>query len=262
MERNFSDVRLFFKKYLIDTKTKVENLHSLFVNVQKLYNKSLRSSIKSLIESGALKRRRNPLNYTYLILDGTLLDQLLDIYEKNNNLIDNNIRNADFDRFMELIFYIGKGVNNRKLSHLMDGRKICLKQLDLKKVSAKFSKIAQIWEKGHGISVIQLFSESSHYEAMSREYAMIRAIKLNNLTNVNNSKPFGVMCDKWTTNEIVNFGTMSIYNAFAMAIKERPTVIYQEDVPIFEGTKGKGNYSGLGGFELQGILECFLELGL
>ena len=70
----------------------------------KNFTTSLRLSIKSLIESGALKWRRNPLNHTYLILDGTLLDQLLDIHE-NDNLIDDNIRNADFDRFQELIFY-------------------------------------------------------------------------------------------------------------------------------------------------------------
>ena len=57
-------------------------------------------------------------------------------------------------------------------------KKIILKKVPLKKVCAKFSKVAQLWEKGHGIAALQLFPESSHYETMSREFAIIKAIEL------------------------------------------------------------------------------------
>ena len=203
-----------------------------------------------------LKRRGNDFNYTYLILDGTLLHHLLDTIEKDDLLIP-SLTNMSFERFKKLIFYAGKGVNARKFSHLLTGKKICLNQLPLKKITAKFSKIAQIWEKGHGISVIQLFSESNHYEAMSREFAMIKALGLNNLTNANNSHPYGVMGSSWNHQETVNFGNMTLYNSLTMAVNERPAILYMEDVTVSEEPNTKTNYEM---YELLGMLECFLEM--
>ena len=228
----------------------------LFVNIQKIYNKNLRLSIKTDLENGLLKRCGNSLNYNYLILDGTLLLQLLDSIEKDD-LLTPSIKNAIFERFKELIFYAGKGVNNRKFSHLLAGKKICLKQLALEKITAKFSKIAHIWEKGHGIVVLQLFSETNRYEALSREFAVIKALGLNNLTNANNSCAYGDMKNNWNYNETVNFGNMILFNALTMTVNERPTVLYKEDITISEIPKRD---TTLEKAELLGILECFLEM--
>ena len=231
----------------------MENVHSIFVNIQKIYNQTLRVSINAAVNNGCLEKVNNPLNYNYLLVDGTLLYQLLDLYE-SLSLSNSIVKNKHFEWFKEIIFYAGKGINNRKMTHLTNGKKICLKKLPLDKVCAKFSKVAQIWEKGHGIAVLQLFPESSHYETMSREFAIIKAIGLNNLTNVINSAPFGAMKCDWNPNEIINYGNMILYNTLCMAISERPILLYQEDIILAERNQAEDNY------ELRGILECFLEL--
>ena len=128
----------------------------------------------------------------------------------------------------------------------------------LKKVSAKFSKITQIWEKGHGIDVLHLFTETNHYEALSREYAAIKTLGLNNLTNNINGSPFGVMLSKWNHFETLNYGNMILFNALKMAIHENPPTIYPEDISI--NPKTKTRKTALEDFELEGILNCFLEL--
>ena len=92
----------------------------------------------------------------------------------------------------------------------------------LKEICAKFSKITSIWENGHGVVFIQLFSEANHYEALSREFSMIKSIGINNLSNAINSSAYGDMQLKWNCNEIRNFGTMLIFNALVMAARERP----------------------------------------
>jgi hypothetical protein len=245
----------FFKHGLINTGV-VECVYSIFENVQKNYSRKLRSSIQCEINSGSLMTKGNPINYNYLILDGTLFHQLLDNYEEDS-LLTPNIKNKDFDEFKNQIIYAGKGKNDRKFTHLVTGKKINLKQLVLSKISAKFSKIASIWEKGHGITILHLFSETNQFEALSREFAIIKAIRLNNLTNIVNGTPYGAMKNKWNNTEVVNFGNMMLYYALSMAIRERPAILYKEDIQICNSTEGKRSMED---YEMQGILECFLEL--
>ena len=209
----------FFNKYLIDTKTNVENVHSIFLFVQKVYDKNLRFSIKYLIENGTLKPTGIPRSYTYLLMDGTLLSNLLKRYE---NFSLQEIRNEDFEFFKIIIFYVGKGTNNRKFSHFSD-----------KTISKKQKKMEKIFENNHGVTVLQLFTETNDYIALSREYALIKALRKNEpskITNTINSVAFGNMKDKWKTNEIINYGNMLIYNALAAAIKSHPSIVYRNDI--------------------------------
>ena len=202
-------------KYMIDSKTGVSDVNSIFVNIQKLYNYKLRSSIDRDIVSGLLPRMGNPLHYNYLIMDGTELNRILAKYNRQS-LLPAAIDNQDFEDFRQLCDYAGKGTNARKLSHLVFGKQILLKKLALKKISSKFSRITRIWEKNHGIVVLHLFTESNHYEALSREYALIMSLGLNNLTNAINGCAYGAMKTDWNHFEIVNYGNMLLYNAFKM----------------------------------------------
>ena len=49
--------------------------------------------------------------------------------------------------------------------------------------SDKNVKIREIWNKCEGISIIRLCGDITHFEAVSREYALIKAIGLQNVTN-------------------------------------------------------------------------------
>ena len=251
----FSDAKFFFSEFLIDTKTSVENVHSIFVNVHKTFNSDLRESIKTLIEHKKLERTKNPQCYNYLIMDGAKLYKILERYN-SLSLIPATISNKDFEEFKRAILYAGKGTNDRKFSHLIGGKQLLLKQLDFNKICAKFSKITQAWEKGHGVVVLHLFTETNKYEAMSREYAIIKALGLNNITNQNNSTPYGSMADKWNHKEVVNYGNMILYNTLKMAIQENPPIINEDDVTVPTKNLNDVDYRS----EAEGILNCFLEL--
>ena len=54
-----------------------------------------------------------------------------------------------------------------------------------------------------------------------RENAMIRAAGPN-LTNILNGSAYGLMKNKWTLNEIKNFGEMLLYFSFKQCLAERP----------------------------------------
>ena len=129
-----------------------------------------------------------------------------------------------------------------------------MKKLPLKKISAKFSKITQIWERGHAVCLIQIGAEVSHYEAMAREFAMIKAIGLNKLTNVANSSSYGDM-KNWSHTEILNFGTMTILRQILL---DKPRLIYKEDV--FVDSNPVPRKLSIDSYELQGILGCFIDM--
>ena len=162
-------------------------------------------------------------------MDGTLLYKILENYN-GNDLLSTSISNEDFCKYKNLCDYVGKGTNDRKLQHLVLGKQILLQKLAMKKISAKLSKITQIWEKGHGIVVMHLFTETNHYEALSREYATIKSIGINNISNDRNSSAFGEMKTKWNNFEILNYGNMILYNSLKMAVHENPPLIYPDDI--------------------------------
>ena len=189
-----------------------------------------------------------------MLIDGDKFFTILDKYKH----VEHNISDVDFQQLKSSSFYGGKGKNYRKLMHLKVGKRLFKKKLKFKKISAKFSKISRIWEKGQGVVCLQLFHETNHYMAHNREYAIIKALGFNNLTNAINGTCYGAMHDSWNNNEIINFGNMLLFNAFKMCIIEPPSLIYHEDVVMnFKRCTKKEK-----DLELAGILEYFLDMGI
>jgi hypothetical protein len=56
---------------------------------------------------------------------------------------------------------------------------------NIRTINANYRKIANIWKKGEGIVVLQVFSDSDHYISLCRENAMIKSVgkSLTNLIN-------------------------------------------------------------------------------
>ena len=198
--------------------------------------------------------------YNYILFDGDLLYKIIDDFDINSVKLQ-PIKNIDIHELKKSIIYVGKGKNNRKHTHLVEGKKIIQGVLPKSKMCAKYSKIKKVWEKGSGVVVMQIFSDSDHYLALCRENAMIKAVG-NTLTNLINGSIYGLMESNWTTFEIKNFGEMLLYFALNQCILERPTPILMEDIktyktkPVFEPKKYfiKTNY------ELNGILDSFLDM--
>ena len=220
----------FFKGRTLDTKTDVANVHDMFTNVFRLYSADLRKSIDEEIHLGYLVCKGNPLHYTYLIIDGSKLSLVLDNYKEEDTLTK-PIENKHFEDFKDGVDYAGKGINARKLSHLLEAKKILDSRItDLSNINEKYRKIIQIWAKGDGIVLLHLFTETNHFESMAREYAIIKALGIKNITNKINGCPYGSMKTKWNDIEIINYGNMILYNALKMVIQENPPLIYPQDL--------------------------------
>ena len=131
----------------------------------------------------------------------------------------------DHTEFRKGCFYAGKGKSNRKFTHLVK-----VKKSKSNGVSEKCKRIQKIWKKGQGIAVIQLFPETCEHEALSREFAIINGLGLENLTNIRNSTCHGVMKEAWSKKEIINFGNMIVYRALKMAVLDPPTLIFEKDI--------------------------------
>ena len=92
---------------------------------------------------------------------------------------------------------------------------------------------------------------------------MIKSLGLNNITNDINGSSFGIMKSKWNLFEVMNYGNMILYNSLKMAIQENPPLIYPENIlrnPRSTSRRSTSRKYSFEDFELEGILNCFLEL--
>ena len=213
-------------------------------------NDILNDSVNDLIKEGTIESIVGKDFYNYVLIDGGKFFKILQKY--NFNILE--ISKEDFKLLKKCCFYVGKGRNGRKYNHLSNCKELFKNKMQFRRICAKFSKIARIWDAGNGIICLHLFHETSHYMAHNREFSIIKALGINNLTNSINGSCYGDMKNSWNSNEIVNFGNMLLYNAFKML--EPPSVIYHEDVLYKYRTCNKQEKD----IELMAILDYFLDL--
>ena len=193
--------------------------------MQRFYSVLLRKPI--IVENhGRLRWGSSPMYYNYLLVDGGVLKPILDKYTRLD-LGETVILAEDHNEFRGGCFYAGKGKCGRKFKHLVNVKR---SKGGKSKPSQKCKRIRKIWDDGHGVAVLQLFPECCDYEALSREFAMIKGLGLTNLTNAINSRCYGEMKQTWGLNEIKNFGNMLVYRALKMAILDPPIMIFEEDL--------------------------------
>ena len=94
----------------------------------------------------------------------------------------------------------------------------------------KFSAIRDCSASGGEVGILQLGLDSDTFIAASKEFAVIRAIGLNYLTNINNATPYGDMKHKWGRIKIKNFGKMIMLNALRAALNEMPQTYGPNDI--------------------------------
>ena len=225
----FKKAIFYFKNYAVDSFTSVENVYEMFANVHVLYNQHLRKSLDNLVKSGNLKDLGNPTFYNYLILDARKLYNILDRYN-TKDLVPVKIHDADAIEFKNSCEYAGKGKDGRKLEHAVITKKIIEGHMGMDKLNCRYKTIKKLWKEKSGVVILHLFTETSHYEAHCREYAIIKALNLDKLTNIVNGSAYGIMKDTWNNKEVINYGNMILYNALKMCIQEPPTIIYENDV--------------------------------
>lgn len=155
----------------------------------------------------------SPLFYNYIVLRAGLLNNLLYIY--HNSIWEHGIDKAAINFFKDCCIYIGKGKGTRKFHHFKENK--C-------NLSAVQNEIKKEWNEGGGIILLHMHPEVNHFEAHCREYALIKAVGLNNLCNNYNGVPFGEM-NNWSMNDIITYGNALLHNALVMCINDPPDVI-------------------------------------
>lgn len=123
-------------------------------------------------------------------------------------------------RFVESIFYVGKGSSSRPFDHLYDAVKKFGRPNDRsKRLSAKTRKILDIWHSDNGIIILPVFHGSISDEALTREAAMIEAIGLEKLTNEKPGSYYGPILS-WSRDKRLSYGYALLYRAFKIFLFE------------------------------------------
>ena len=80
------------------------------------------------------------------------------------------------------------------------------------------------------------------------------------LTNLINGSIYGLMENKWTIQEVKNFGEMLLYFALKQCILERPSAYFPKNFVKKRSVYEAKKYYIQSNYELNGILDCFLDL--
>ena len=208
----------FFQNYLLDSNSDLLNIFELFSYIYQHYSADLRNSTNMMLMGTLHKINIDPVFYNYAIFNADKLCSLLD--QLHSPIL--HISSGIFQEFKSCCLYIGKGSSLRKHQHIFDARKTANDVSIKPTINGK--RIRDLWENEIGICLFHFPIEINHYEAHSREYAMIKAVGLQHLNNVNNGTAYGCM-KTWNENEVKNFGNMLLYHALHIFIHEKPNVI-------------------------------------
>lgn len=130
-----------------------------------------------------------------------------------------------FTKFIESIFYIGKGQKKRDLMHLYDALadrgSIAQKKID---------RIRSIWDEGYGVVSLHIFHNITDKEALTREALMIETLGLNNLTNLMH----GTIQFKlgWSEHKRKLLGSLFLHRAYTQLLNEGERQLKRNDLKL------------------------------
>ena len=215
LARSLADIRNVTRK--LDELSRMEIMMS-----DKFSNIS--NSTRALIQQNS-RETTDKASFNYLFLDPDISANLPMMFLESKQDL--------WRRFIEAIFYIGRGKRSRPLQHLVEAKKTFGKASSIEKLSEKkskkISKIHKIWENGRGVVVVQVFQNTMSPEAITREAVMIEAIGLDNLTNLNPGDLKGE-AKNWGKDGRLELGTFLLYKAFMIHLIDGEKQIRQADV--------------------------------
>lgn len=141
-------------------------------------------------------------------------------------------------RFVQSIFYVGKGTSSRPYSHLYDAIKMYQQRGDgetnsqwSKKVkeTEKLKRINEIWKGDKGVICLNVFHNLMGVEAYTREACIIEAIGLDNLTNLKRGEYHGLP-KTWPMRDKKQLGTVLLYKSFKIFLSEGESQLRPTDI--------------------------------
>ena len=180
------------------------------------YVKELRRSTLKLLNKTTQKICKTHTFYNYIILNASKCTKILNFLSENEAYISTDIVKS----FKSCCLYVGKGSNKRKFIHIRNARNRNIIH------NKNISTIQKLIERKKGIMLFHFPTEVNHFEAHSREYALIKAVGLINLNNYINGTAYG-SCALWNEVETQNFGDMMLYNAIKICVSDPPPILLQ-----------------------------------
>ncbi len=154
--------------------------------------------------------------FNYILLDPNIT-QNLPFQANNQKITINSYSQIDinlFLKFIESVFYVGKGQGNRAYEHFYEAIKLSNKSDN--ELSDKIRRILKIWSTDKGVISLHCFPSISSDEALTRESLMIEALMLSNITNKVNGQ---YKCDlKLNDRKKRIIGSYLLYKAFLMLL--------------------------------------------
>ncbi|VEN39981.1 unnamed protein product [Callosobruchus maculatus] len=163
----------------------------------------------------------NKTSFTYLLLDPRISDNL----PCRSDLLDPK---DVWKRFLDSVFYVGKGKRSRPYSHLYEAVGLW-RQGKPDAGSKKLKTILDIWRDGLGVVCLHIFQNTIPVEAYTREAAMISALKLDNLTNMKAGEFYGT-ASTWTQKQKRLLGVFLLHKAKDIFLSEGERQLYPQDI--------------------------------
>lgn len=158
--------------------------------------------------------------FNYLLLDPEITKKLSSASKINFQ--------EQFARFIQSVFYIGKGQSNRPYEHLNIALKIYRNQSKTP-LTKKLNRILSIWRKNMGIICVRCFQNAIPTEALTREACMIDSIALKNLTNEKRGEIYG-KAKLWTDKQRRKYGAYLMTRALQVYLNDGERQIRPEDL--------------------------------
>lgn len=145
--------------------------------------------VNYFLERAHLKWREGmaKTSFVYLLLDPR--------FTENLSIYHTQMEKAEvWEKFLNSIFYVGKGKRSRPYQHLYDAIKVfsgesCAKNKLVE--SKKLSRIIEIWKENKGVVCLHIFHNILPCEAFTREAAIIESLGIHNLTNAKKGEYYG-----------------------------------------------------------------------
>ncbi|XP_054159583.1 putative uncharacterized protein DDB_G0282499 [Oppia nitens] len=156
--------------------------------------------------------------FNYLLMDPEITENIplevkLRCGSNSVGYFDKNL----FIKFINSIFYVGKGQGNRVYEHFYESIKSNGNNNNnnrRNKLSPKNDKILDIWRNGKGVVSLHCFHDITSDEAFARESMIIDAIGLRNLTNQISGQKRHSMTKKWNDRKRKIFGSYLLFKAY------------------------------------------------
>lgn len=128
-----------------------------------------------------------------------------------------------FTKFIEGIFYIGKGQKKRDFDHLYDAL------ADRESIThRKIETIRSIWDDGYGVVSLHMFHNITDKESLTREALMIETMGLGNLTNLlHGTIQFRL---GWNEHQRKLLGALLLFRAYTQHLNEGERQLRRNDL--------------------------------